>query len=143
MGLKSKKHVKKLFFQSPTRFFGLFKFHQASGEFLKKMVEISEIVGFFGRFDFFKLFLVLFSWSKTPKTFEKPKNSSKSRFWIFFSHYDLFTFSEVKFWKPNITMCWYSDRPNKVGNRCIMSLTKLKQLYWKQKSSFWLIFGLI
>ena len=60
VGLKSKKHVKKLFFQSPnlnfqspTRYFGLFKFDQASGEFLKKIVEISEIVGFFGRFDCF------------------------------------------------------------------------------------------
>ena len=53
VGLKSKKHVKKLFFQSPTRYFGLFKFDQASGEFLKNMVEISEIVGFFGRFDIF------------------------------------------------------------------------------------------
>ena len=80
MGLKSKKHVKKIFFQSPTRYFGLFKFDQALGEFLKKMVEISEIVGFSGVLTVFKLFLVLFSWSEKPKTFEKPEISSKSRF---------------------------------------------------------------
>ena len=52
VGLKSKKHVKTLFFQSPTRYFGLFIFDQASGEFLEKMVEISEIFGYFGRFDY-------------------------------------------------------------------------------------------
>ena len=111
--------------------------------FWKKLSKLAKSSGFSGVLTVFKLFFVVFSWSEKPKIFEKPEISSKSRFWNFFSHYDLFTFSELKFWKPNITMCRNSDRPNEVGNRCIMSLTKLKQLYWKQKSSFWLIFGLI
>ena len=112
--------------------------------FWKKWSKLAKSSGFLGVLTFFKVFFVLFSWSKKPKTIEKPENSSKSHYSnFFFSHYDLFTFSEVKYWELNITMCRYSDRPNKVGNRCIMSLTKLKQLSWKQKSSFWLIFGLI
>jgi len=53
MGLKSKKHVKKTFFQLGSRFFWPYNFDPVFGQFLKKKIEISEIEGFLGIFDLF------------------------------------------------------------------------------------------
>ena len=105
VGLKSKKHVKKTFFQLGSRFFGPYNFDPVFGQFLKKKIEISEIEGFLDFLTVFKLFLHYFHGSETPKHLKNPKNSSKSRFWNFFFHIRSFFIDLTEHFERGISPC--------------------------------------
>ena len=105
VGLKSKKHVKKTFFQLGSRFFGPTISIRSSANFSKKKLKSAKSRVFWDFLTFFKLFLHYFHGSETPKHLKNPKNSSKSRFCKFFFHIRSFFIDLTEHFERGISPC--------------------------------------